>query len=165
MSSSSSGVRVAAEPVERTGWRAAALLGLMLAGAGLVVSVMELLPASLMDPNWEIGAISAFLDSLPLPAIGLGLLVGAGVALGRRVQVWVAGVTFVVLALLIIIGAMLYATDIPLAFQVVSGPEFLSALKKAMAKTAVQVVVYPVAFIWAAISAFRRVGQPSLAAP
>jgi hypothetical protein len=65
-------------------------------------------------------------------------------------------VVFAVAALVILLAAVLYATLVPMAIQSMTDPVILLGLKKAIAKTTVQAVVYPVVFVWIAVKAWRH---------
>lgn len=138
-------------------WSMLTLLGVAFTVVGLITLGTILLPLRIGNPEWEFGTVNAFLDSLPLAAIGLSLLAAAGVARGRPWLARVAGTCFILLALMVLAGALLYATVLPQALrpQNYARIEVLTGVKKAATKAAVQAAVYPIGFLWVGIGAFR----------
>jgi hypothetical protein len=114
-------------------------------------------PSDFGNREWEFGTVTASLNGLPVPTIGLVLLLAGAILLERR---WWAGVVAVVSwvgMLWVLVGIVLWATTIPLAVQTVP-PEVALGLKKAVAKSALQSLMYPVilAYLgWSAIGAMR----------
>jgi hypothetical protein len=82
--------------------------------------------------------------------------VGTGVARGQRWLVRTAAVVLVALALAIAIGAVLYATNVPIALKAVTQPAIRTGLKKAIAKATGQSILYPIAYVWIAVLAWRH---------
>lgn len=145
---------VAANPLA---WRMLALVGVAFVVIGLVIEVTVLFPLRVGNPEWEFGTVNAFLDSLPLLVIGLSLLAAFGVARGHPWLARAAGAMFIILALIVLAGALLYATVVPQALNLrnYSRIEMLTAVKKAITKAAFQSAVYPIGFLWVGIAAFR----------
>ncbi|MGH7658831.1 MAG: hypothetical protein ACREL6_11415, partial [Gemmatimonadales bacterium] len=116
-----------------------------------------LFPLRIGNPEWEFGTVASFLDSIPLLAIGLALLAAYGVARGRPWIARSAGTMFILLALIILAGALLFATVVPQALNPrnYSRIEMLTGVKKAITKAAFQCAVYPIGFLWVGIAAFR----------
>jgi hypothetical protein len=138
------------------GWSLLGLLGVVFFAVGGVDLVLTWYPPNFGNAEWEFGTVSASLDGLPVLTLGLGLLLGAGAARGQRWLMRSVAVVFVLLALLILVWALMYATNIPIALQAVTQPAVRTGLKKAMAKTACQSVLYPAAFALLAIRAWRH---------
>jgi hypothetical protein len=65
-------------------------------------------------------------------------------------------VVFVAVAVVILLAAILYATNVPIALQSMTDPLIALGLKKAIAKTTLQAFLYPVAFSWIAVKAWRH---------
>jgi|SRR5687767_9336572 len=131
-----------------------------LAGAFVAVGATDLLlgwiPLQFGNPQWEFGSVSAFFDGLPVFSLGLALLLCAAVERGSAVQIRVIGTVFIVLAAIILSLAALYATLVPLALKSLPDPAVRQGLLKAISKTFVQAIAYPVAFGWIGIKAYRR---------
>ena len=116
-------------------------------------------PLNLGNPEWEFGTISATFDRLPLVTMGLIFLVGSGVARGTRWLVRGVALVMVVAGVTILLAAILYATDVPLALDAAPNPVVQLGLRRAIAKTAGQGVLYPVAYVWVGIRAWRHVNS------
>lgn len=145
---------IAAHPVA---WGVLTLTGVAFTVVGFVTLGTILLPLRIGSPEWEFGTVNAFLDSLPLVVIGLSVLAAAGVARGRPWLARLAGVCLILLALIVLAAALLYATVLPQALrpQNYARSEILTGVKKAATKAAVQAAVYPIGFLWVGIGAFR----------
>jgi hypothetical protein len=131
-------------------------MGLALSLIGGADIALAWYPFNLGNSEWEFGTVTATLDGLPLLALGLALVLGAAVARGRRAATKTVAVGLVLLAVLIALAAILYATNVPIALQSVSDPLVKTGLKKAIVKTALQAVVYPCAFVWLALKGWRH---------
>ena len=142
-------------PAPDFGWHLLGSVGFVFAVVGGMDFLLTWYPVNFGSPEWEFGTITASFDGLPLLVIGLALLLGSGVAQGRRWLVRVMAVTFLVLAVVIVLAAVLYATNVPIALKSISDPVVRLGLKKAIAKTAGQAIVYPCAFVWLALKGWR----------
>ena len=143
-------------PAPDFGWDLLGWIGLVFTAVGGVDLLLTWYPMNFGNPEWEFGTVSAALDGLPVLTLGLGLLMGAGVARGQRWLVRTMAVVLVVLAVLILAAAILYLTNLPIALQSVTQPVIRTGLKKAIAKAAGQSVLYPLAFGWIALKAWRH---------
>jgi hypothetical protein len=143
-------------PAPDYGWYLLGWLGLVFVIIGCTDLAMAWYPVLIGNPQWEFGTVSRTYDNLPLTSLGLGLLLGAGVARGVKWWTRIAAVLFLVLALLVIGGLVLYATNIPLALRSVSDPLALSGLKRAIVKALVQGIMYGLVFSVLGISALRH---------
>ncbi len=147
------------QPLEQSpdfGWYLLGWVGLVFALVGGFDLLLTWYPLNFGNPDWEFGTITAALDGLPVTTLGLALLLGVAVARGKRWLVRTMAVVFVALAVVIVLAAMLYATDVPIALQSMTDPLIALGLKKAIAKTTVQALLYPVAFVWIAVKAWRH---------
>lgn len=138
------------------GWSLLGWVGLVLAVVGAQDLLLALIPFRVGDPQWEFGTVTAALNGMPVLTMGLALMVGAAASGGSRWALRVLGVALWALAGLILVGFTIYALTIPLAIGSVSDPAIALGLKKAIVKTAVQAVLYPLAFTAMGIAAFRR---------
>jgi len=116
-------------------------------------------PTHVGSPEWEFGTVSASLDGLPVPAMGLALVVASGAARGIGWVVRGLALVFGVLALAIVVAGLLYATNVPIALQSVTDPVVRTGVTKAVAKTCAQAVVYPLAFAWIAVKGWKHAGS------
>jgi hypothetical protein len=114
------------------------------------------LPVGFGNPEWEFGTVTSMMDGLPVPTLGLVALIGAGQLGGSRVTSRMGSLLLALLGLWVVAAAILYATTVPIALRAVTDPVIKTGLMKAIWKTAVQCVAYPVGLIWLAAVAWRR---------
>ena len=137
-------------------WYILNLLGFLLLVVGGWNLFNPLFPLQVGATEWEFGTASSFFDTVPLFGLGLGFLMASGLAGGKRIQVRTAAMVCILLALLLWLAAGLYATVVPQALNAAPSPLALTALKKAVSKAAVEILIYPVGFIWLGVWAWRR---------
>jgi hypothetical protein len=143
-------------PAPDYGWYLRGWLGLVFVIVGGSTLAMMWYPVLIGNPQWEFGTVSSMYDNLPITALGLGLLLGAGVARGVRWWTRIAAVLFLLLAVIVIGGLVLYATNIPLALRSVADPLARSGLKRAIVKALLQGVLYGGVFCILGVSALRH---------
>lgn len=141
------------------GWYLLGWIGLVFTIVGAADLLLTWYPFNLGNPEWEFGTVTAALDGLPVPTLGLALLLGVGAARGQRWLMRTVAVAFALLALVIVMAAILYASNIPLALQSVPDPVVQTGLKKAITKSTIQSVVYPIAFLWIAYKGWQHSGS------
>jgi hypothetical protein len=139
---------------------------LSVAGAGfLALGLMDLglvwFPSGFGSPEWEFGSVTATLNGLPVPALGATMVLAASVARRKRLAVGIVAAFLVILALLVIGAAVLYATTVPIAFSKVTNEAVRTGLFKAAAKTGLQALVYPIVFFVVAFKAWKAVKPAS----
>jgi hypothetical protein len=137
-------------------WTLFRILGLLFLLSGLLELGSVWLPPNVGNPEWEFGTVSTFLDGLPILILGLGMVLAAALSRGARWTARLASLGFLLLSLLILFGAVLYATNLPTAFRAMRDPAQLTILKRALSKASVQSAVYIVGFWWAGIAGWRR---------
>lgn len=135
-------------PAPDFGWKLLGWVGGVLLIVGLLDLGLAFYPPMIGNPNWEFGTVSAQLNSLPVPMLGLALLLGAAVARGWILGTRVWAIVAIVMAVLIVAAAVLWALNLPLAFRSVQEPAARLGLKKSVAKSVAQSILYPVAFLW-----------------
>jgi hypothetical protein len=140
------------------GWYLIGWIGLVFTLVGGADLLLTWYPMAWGSPEWEFGTVTAALDGLPVPTLGLALLLGVGAARGQRWLMRTIAVAFALFAILIILAAIMYATNVPIALQAVQEPLIRTGLKKAITKSTIQSVVYPAAFLWIAFKAWRHAG-------
>jgi hypothetical protein len=133
------------------------LVGIMFLVIGGVDLGTQLFPLGLGNPDWEFGTYSSVMDSLPLFTMGLGFLAVVSVVRSYRLLGIVVGVLFILLALLILAGAFLYATNIPQVLRVRPRSVVQTGLKKAIVKGTLQSAIYPIAYLWLGVFVIRHV--------
>lgn len=114
-------------------------------------------PFDFGNREWEFGTVTASLNGLPVPTIGLALLLIGALLLERRWWAGMASVAAFGLTLWVLAGAVLWITTVPLALQTVP-VEVATGLKKAVVKSAFQTAIYPpvLAFLgWRAVGIVR----------
>lgn len=145
---------------ESIGWPLLTVVGVTILVVGIVDLTLGLYPFSFGTPEWELGAISNLLDRLPLAGLGLCFLLTAALATKRAGLTYLWSVALISVGLLVFVFGIFYATNLPLVIAALptEGPARLG-LYKAMAKTAVQVVVFFFGFFVVAILGFRAPGR------
>jgi hypothetical protein len=115
--------------------------GLGLALVGWADVIMGMYPYRVGNPDWEFGAISTALDSMPLGAIGLTALTSAALAGGRRVVLRILFVVSALVVAFLIYGLLLYGLSVPVVLNAVP-TAVRSQLTIAIVKTAILGFVY-----------------------
>jgi hypothetical protein len=148
--------RPARDEETSAGWRAIGAIGLTLLAAGLVDLALAWSPMRFGSPEWEFGTISATLNNLPVPTMGLALLAAHGAAIDRKGQLLAVGLWAAAMAGMLVVAAAFYALDVPLALRAVQEPVARGSLKTGIVKGVASIVVYLGFHAWAAVFAFRR---------
>lgn len=131
------------DPAPELGWYLLGGLGFVFALVGVIDLLLAWYPTNFGDMEWKFATVTTTLGSLPLFSMGLVLLTVSGLARGRR---WVIGTMTVVLLLVIVLilgCAVLYLPQISNALGAVSDPTIKMGLKRAITKTVVQLIAYP----------------------
>jgi hypothetical protein len=118
-------------------------------------------PMNFGNREWEFGTVTASFNGLPIVVLGAGLLYAASLQFGRRWWAALSSVVSAVLMLWVIGGAIIWATNVPLALQSVPA-EMLVGIKKALVKTTIQSITYPVVFgllAWRSLAAARSISE------
>jgi hypothetical protein len=135
-------------PAPDFGWQLLGFIGVVLLISGLLDIGLAMYPLMFGNPNWEFGSIGSALNALPVPMLGLALVMGAAVARGWTLGIRIWAVLCFVAAALILVAVAIWALTLPLAFKTVQEPVARQGLKKSVAKTVAQAILYPVAFAW-----------------
>jgi hypothetical protein len=135
-------------------------LGVALALVGGADLLLAWFPFGFGNPEWEFGTVSSTFDGLPVLAMGSVLLLGGAIVRQSRWAIRGVSLLHAGLGLLLLGAALLYATDVPLALQSIKDPMLRIGLLKAIAKTTVQMLVYPPLFFWVAVQGWRQVPVP-----
>lgn len=104
-------------------------------------------PFDFGNREWEFASVTASFNGLVVPVLGIGLIMVASGLTGRRWWRYLAVLASVTFLLAVLVGVVLWATNIPLATRSVP-LELATGLKKAMVKTAAQAVVYPALLVY-----------------
>jgi len=148
--------RMALDPSPDAGWRLLGGIGLIFAVVALSDLILVWYPLRLGDGAWEFGTVTTLLDSLPLFTLGLGLGYGAAAARGQRRTLQVLSVLFGLFGLILIGLTILYSRQISTALTAVTDPDIRTGLQKAIGKTLIQGVLYPVVYLWVAYTGWKH---------
>jgi hypothetical protein len=123
-------------------WRLLAWLAVVFVVVGLIDIIVAWTPLRIGTPEWEFGTVTGTLNNLPVPAMGLILLLASGAALERRGQVVAAlGVAVLLLMVLLLMG-ILYGLTAPLAWKAGTEAVGRSAVGGSMLKSMAAFISY-----------------------
>lgn len=128
------------------------LLFVCMAGAD---NVLTWLPTNFGNREWEFGTVSASFNGLLSITFGFALI---QLWMSRLSESWplrVLGGVEMLVALAIIGAALLYARNVSVALSAASASGVGTGLTKAVIKTSVQSVAYPVAYLLLARASFK----------
>jgi hypothetical protein len=143
-------------PTPDLGWYLLGAVGLVFAIVGGIDIALVWYPSNLGNPEFEFGSVAASFNNLPLVSLGLTMWMAGGVARGQKWVVRAAATALIVLALLIVIGAVLFLTNVPMALKAKMEPIIMTGLKKGISKTLIQSAAYPVVLFYVAVKAWRH---------
>ena len=138
------------------GWTALAFLVV-----GGVDFALTWYPPDFGNREWEFGTVTASLNGLPILLLGISILLAASLRTGRRWWAALALIASLVMLLWVTLGAVLWATNVPLALKSVPA-QLAVGIRKSLAKTVVQSLVYPLvlAFLMVRSAGALRSGAP-----
>lgn len=137
-------------------WPSLAAAGWLFVVVGLTDLALAWYPTQFGSPNWEFGTITVTLNGLPVPALGLTLILCAALAEGHRKATRAVLVVLVLLAVVLLMLGVLYATNAPIGLRTITDPVAHSGLKKAIVKSVVQLLAYPAASFYLAFRLWKR---------
>jgi hypothetical protein len=152
-------------PAPDMGWYLLGVAGVVFALVGFFDIALTWYPSNFGSPEFEFASYSQSMNFLPLPVLGLMLMLAGGVARGIRWIPKTVAVLMVLVVVLILVGAVLWATSVPVGLRAVEEPMVLRGLKKAIAKTGVQAVLYPIALLYVSVKAWRHASAATKEAP
>jgi len=138
-------------------WAVLGWIGVVFLLVGGTDFVLAWFPLDFGTREWEFGTVTGSFDGLPIVILGVGALLAASVQIGRRWWTVTSAVVAGVLLLAVVAAVVLWLTNVPLALQAVPA-EAATGLKKALVKTMVQGVTYPLVLAylaWRALGALR----------
>ncbi len=143
-------------------WRVLLWIGSAFVVAGFADLALAWYPSAFGSSDWEFGTITQTLNGLPVPALGLALVMASAAARGWRGAVRAVAVLFGLWAVVLMALGLLYATSIPIGLRAVVDEVPRLGLKKAIARSVVQFAGYSVVFLVLAIIGWRgtRVNIP-----
>jgi hypothetical protein len=152
-------------PTPDMGWYLLGVAGVVFALVGFFDIALTWYPSNFGSAEFEFASYSQSMNFLPLPILGLMLVLAGGVARGIRWVPKTVVALLVVVVVLILVGAVLWATSVPVGLKAVQDPMVLRGLKKAIAKTAVQATLYPIALLYVSVKAWRHATAATKQAP
>lgn len=136
--------RAGAEPAPELGWYLLGGLGFVFALVGGLDILLAWYPTGFGNAEWKFATVTTTMSSLPLFALGLVLLTGSAMGRGRK---WLMK-TMVVVLLLVVVAvlgcALLYVPQISAALASVKDPTIKIGVERAILKTVIQLVMYPI---------------------
>lgn len=138
----------------KTAWRLFGWFGVLLVVLGGSDVLSQWFPTAFSSREWEFGTAAVTIASLPLLTIGAVILLASFLARGKRGAVTTMGVLFLFLFMAVAAILALFALDVPLALHAPQGAP-ATAIRKAIVRTVVMGGSYEVAYLAAAILAFR----------
>lgn len=139
-------------------WAVLGWIGLAFLVVGGSDFVLVWFPLSFGTREWEFATVTQSFNGLPILLLGVGLLMVASEQVERRWWLYVAAGAAAVLLLWVLAGFGLWASNVGLALETVPD-ELRVGIQKAVAKTAVQSVAYPVVLgylVWRAWQGRRK---------
>jgi hypothetical protein len=115
-------------------------------------------PLNFGNSEWQFATVTQSFNGLPILLLGLGLLMVSAEQIGRPWWGTLGMLGAGGLLLWMLVGIALWASNVSLALETVPD-DLASEVQRAVAKTAVQSVVYPLALVflmWSGRSAARR---------
>lgn len=156
-SESESRAPVKKDPASPTAaWEMLGWVGLALFLIGMFDLLLGWVPTRFGNPEWEFGVVSRTLDSMPVPVVGLTLLMASVSARGIAWAMRAVGLVALLLTAILAVGLLVYLLDVPLALRVVTDPTARSGLKRAIFKAAVQGTLYPAVLATVGIMGIRK---------
>lgn len=144
------GVRVSGpvRPEVLTAWGLLSASGLAFTIVALADLLLVWFPPRFGDGTWEFDTVSAVLGGMPLLAVGMVLGYAGAVTRRRRAAArgWSALMLFVAVVLVAVF--VLYLLEVPATLAAADIGQIHTELMKAIVKTILQGVTYPVLFLW-----------------
>ena len=129
-----------------------AIVFLLMGGADLALLWY---PPAFGSPEFEFATISRFVDGLPVFMMGLGLLALTGIGGMWRGATWTAFGISVLFAVLLMLLAAIFVTDVPIALRAVQQPMVQVGVRKAIAKALFGLAVYWFFLVYLAVRTFQ----------
>lgn len=134
-------------------------IGACLFVAGGVDLLLGLFPLSFGVPEWEFGAIGAFLNRFPLFGLGLTLLLASAAGRTRPGPVMLWASMLLLVSVVMFVFGLLFVTNAPLVLGAQPAGPMRGAVIKAIGKAAGQTVVYFLGFGIVSVYALRSAGR------
>ena len=148
--------RSALDPAPDTGWYLLGGIGLVFAVVAASDLILAWYPLNIGDAEWEFGTVTAVFGGLPLLTMGLGLSFGAAVARGNLLRLRSLSIVLGLVGVLLLGCLVLYLTTVPVALATETDPLNKTGIEKAILKTTVEGVLYPLCYLWVAILGWKH---------
>lgn len=145
-----------AEPAPELGWYLLGGLGLVFVLAAGMDILLAWYPTNFGMAEWKFGTVTATLLGFPLFALGIILLTASAMARGRIGLIRVMAVILILVVVALLACAAIYLPEVSTAIASVTEPSVKLGLKRGIAKTIAQLILYPLVFGWIALMALRR---------
>ena len=132
------------------GWTG--VLFLLVAGGDVLLTWI---PTDFGNREWEFGTITASFNGLLSVTFGMVMILGWLAQGNRALPLRIAAWAFVLMGVLVLAATALYWTNVPLALNAVEDSPVRVGLVKAVVKTGLQSVAFPIAFFFLARTSFR----------
>jgi hypothetical protein len=137
------------------GWDLLGLLGLALFVVGGTDFLLTWVPMRFGNPEWEFATITAAFGAVPATLLGLTLLLMRALQEGATMAARLWSVMLILWALGLVGVGVIYGLTLPLAARGFETPTVGVGLKKAIARTLVQLLVYTIVMIWLGIRGLK----------
>lgn len=148
--------RAGLDPSPDTGWYLLGGIGLVFAVVAAADLVLAWYPLRFGDAEWEFGTVTTVFSGLPLMTMGLGLSFGAAVARGNILRLKMLSVVLGLIGVLLLGALVLYLTTVPTALATKMDPLIKTGLSKAILKTSLEGVLYPLCYLWVATLGWKH---------
>ena len=137
-------------------WSVLGISGFLFFMVGALDVLLVWYPLNFGVPDWEFFVISASLNGLPAPTIGLALMGASAVAHGHLTRARVCAALLGLISVLVVVLLVIFATNVPIALKAQVAPGADVGVKKAIVKVAGQALFYPVFLAWIAKRIWTR---------
>lgn len=148
--------RASLDPSPDTGWYLLGGIGLVFAVVAGADLALAWYPLKFGDAEWEFGTVTTFFGGLPLLTMGLGLSFAAAVARGNLIRLRMLSIVLGMVGAILLAALVLYLTTLPTALATQMDPLIKTGLNKAILKTSVEGVLYPLCYLWIAVLGWKH---------
>ena len=140
-------------------WQVLGVVGWAFLLVGAADLVLTFAPPRFGNPEWEFGTISAALNGMPVPFLGLGLVTARAIAVGSAISLRIIAIGCMMLGVALLALGAVYGLTLPLAAKGFEVPTLEIGLKRAMSKSLVQLLVYSVVSFWLGVRSWKLAGH------
>lgn len=139
----------------RFAWKLAAIAGAALSIIGIGQLALTMYPLGFGSLEWEFGASAQILGALPLPTVGLAVLLTALHARDSRWPAWITSLALLALGLASLGALALHLLAAPVALSLTPAPA-VGAVKQTIARTTLNGVGFSILYIAGAAMSMRH---------